>query len=117
MSKQGGDSHDWYTPRQHHINLFNKRCRQNWAAKCERMRLQHFITPYAKINSEWIKYLNLSPKTIKLKHFCFKLLLKVTKFHLCTNLIFAGCENFSSFTYISSCIYISSNFFVYYRNF
>ena len=46
-------------------SIFNKWCWGNQLVICRRLKLDPFLILYTKINSRWIKDLNIRPNTIK----------------------------------------------------
>ena len=46
-------------------SLSSKRCWQCWRAECQKMKLEHSLTPSAKLNSKLIEDLKLRPNALK----------------------------------------------------
>ncbi|KAF0874193.1 LIN1 transcriptase, partial [Crocuta crocuta] len=64
-------------------SLISKWCWENWTAICRKMTLDHFLTPYTKISSKWMK-------DGKIRHEAIQILEEKAG----KNLFDLGCSNF-----------------------
>ena len=45
-------------------SIFNKWCWHNWMLACRRMKVNPYLSPGTKLESKWIKDLNINPTTL-----------------------------------------------------
>jgi hypothetical protein len=49
-------------------SVFNKCCWAKWLSACRKLKVDPCLSPCTRINSKWIKDLNIRPKTLQLVH-------------------------------------------------